>query len=122
MSDRPRDPQAMLAWVEQLERQTGQTLAKYQELQAEFGSDRVEVHSEDGLISVALDSEGRIDEVELHEYALRYGHALGEHIRFTIGQAKLQHSERAAQLAQQLLGDKFDVQSILNQYRPGRHP
>lgn len=102
-----------------MERQTEQTLAKYQELQAEFGSERVELYSDDGLIRVALDTDGRIDEVELHEYALRYGHALGEHIRLTIEQAKLEHSERSAQLARRLLGDKFDVQSILSQYRPG---
>jgi hypothetical protein len=47
------------------------------------------------------------------------GHALGEHIRLTIEQAKFEHSERNAQLARQLLGDKFDVQSVLSQYRPG---
>jgi DNA-binding protein YbaB len=123
VSDRlPRDPRSMMARIEEMQRQAEQTLAKYEELQGQFGSASVEVYSDDGLIRVALDAEGHIEAVELHEYALRFGHALGERIRFTVERAKAQHSERAAEFAQQLLGDKVDIQAILNQYRPGRHP
>jgi len=124
MSDNaPRpNPQEMLARLEQMERNAEQLLARYEALQAETGSEAVEVYSEDGLIRVKLDREGQVDEVELHPHAMQYSRALGEHIRHTLEQARATHTERAAQIAQQLLGDKIDVQAILNQYRSGNRP
>jgi DNA-binding protein YbaB len=111
------DPQEMLARIDEMEQGAEQLLAKLEELQAEFGTEVVEVYSEDGLVRVKLDSEGRVDEIELHEYAMRFRNALGEHIRRTVINAKQVHSERTAELAQRLLGDTIDLPGILDQFR-----
>jgi DNA-binding protein YbaB len=115
-ADRP-DPQEMLARIDQMEQGAEQLLAKLEELQGELGTESVEVFSEDGLIRVKLDEEGHVDEVELHEYAMRYRSALGEQIRHTVAQAKQVHADKTAEMAQRLLGGTFDLQGILNQFR-----
>ncbi|MEV3934606.1 YbaB/EbfC family nucleoid-associated protein [Glycomyces sp. NPDC049804] len=115
-ADRPR-PHEMLARLEQMEQSAEQMLSKLEALQGELCAEAVEVHSEDGFIRVKLDSDGLVDEVEIHEYAMRFRNALGEHIRQTVMHAKQVHADRAAEMAKRLLGETLDVQAILNQYR-----
>ncbi|MFG3339720.1 YbaB/EbfC family nucleoid-associated protein [Glycomyces sp. NPDC048151] len=112
-----QDPQEMLARIDRMEQGAEQLLAKLEGLQAELGAGAVEVWSEDGLVRVKLDNEGCVDEIELHEYAMRYRSTLGEHIRQTVIQAKQVHADKTAELAQRLLGDTIDLQGILNQFR-----
>ncbi|MEU6857974.1 YbaB/EbfC family nucleoid-associated protein [Glycomyces sp. NPDC046736] len=101
-----------------MQRDAETTLARYEALQAESGLGAIEAISDDGSIKVRLDPEGRVADIDLHDAAMSHGPNLGRQVMAVIKSAKATHTEKTAELAQQLLGDKVDIQSILNQYRP----
>ncbi|WP_026923455.1 YbaB/EbfC family nucleoid-associated protein [Glycomyces arizonensis] len=118
MSDRPTDPQEMLARLERMQREAEETLSKYEELRVQMDADAVEAYSEDGLIRVKLDSEGQVAEIGIDETAMRRRQTLGMTIRAVIDEAVATHALKMADMAQALLGDKMDVMGLVTQNIP----
>lgn len=118
MSDRPTDPQEMLARLERMQREAEETLSKYEELRVQMDADAVEAYSEDGLIRVKLDSEGQVAEIDIDETAMRRRQTLSMTIRAVIDEAVATHALKMADMAQALLGDKMDVMGLVTQNIP----
>ncbi|MCH7229383.1 YbaB/EbfC family nucleoid-associated protein [Glycomyces sp. L485] len=120
MSDRNQrpDPEEMLAKLQQMQRDAEQTLQKYEDLRAEMGAEAVEAYSEDGLVRVRLDEDGRVAEIGIDEMAMRHRHALGGIIRSTIDEAVATHAMKMADMAQALVGDRIDVMGMVTRDMP----
>ncbi|GAB3656139.1 YbaB/EbfC family nucleoid-associated protein [Glycomyces tarimensis] len=120
MSDRdPRpDPEAMLAKLEAMQRDAEQTLRKYEEMRAELDANAVEAFSEDGLVRVKLDADGRVAEIGIDEMAMRRHQTLSGTIRSTVDEALAGYAIQSAEMAQQFVGDKFDFSAMLDSYMP----
>ncbi|GAB3234577.1 hypothetical protein GCM10027447_31850 [Glycomyces halotolerans] len=116
-SERP-SPQEMLARLERMEREAQETLRKYEDMRTEMGADAVEVHSEDGLVRVKLDADGRVDEIGIDEHAMRQRQSLAPTIMALIDEATATHGLKMAEMAQALVGDKIDVMGLMNQHMP----
>ena len=118
MSDQFRDPEAMLARLEEIKNQAESTLAKYDRLQEELGTDSVEAWSEDGLIRVQLDAGGRIEKIDINEAAMRYRQTLAMNIKATVDEAVATYAVKAAEMAQALVGDTMNVMEMVNRHMP----
>jgi DNA-binding protein YbaB len=117
MSDR-LGPEAMLQRLEQMKAEAEATLAKYEELSAEAGADAVEVVSEDGLVRVKLNADGKVVEIGIDEYAMRQRQSLSPTIIALINEAKATYGMKMAAMAQQLVGDKIDVMGMVTRNMP----
>jgi DNA-binding protein YbaB len=117
MSDRPT-PEQIMAEFERMRSEAEATLRRYEEVSAELGADAVEVFSEDGLLRVKLDPNGKVDEIGVNEAAMRYRQSLGPAMVALIRQARDEYALKAAEMARRLIGDKIDVDAILSQYLP----
>lgn len=120
MSDRSNqpDPQEMLARLEQMQAEAEETIRKFDEMSAQLGADAVEVRSEDGLVRVKLDSDGRIDEIGIDEQAMRQRQTLGPTIVSLLQEATAAYGLKMAELAQAVAGDKIDVEGLMRSYMP----
>lgn len=120
MNDRDArpDPQEMLARLEAMQREAEETLRKYEEMNAQMGADAVEVFSEDGLVRVKLDADGKVAEIGIDEHAMRQRQSLAPTIIALIQEATAAYSLKMADMAQALLGDKMDVMGMINQHMP----
>ncbi|THV34374.1 YbaB/EbfC family nucleoid-associated protein [Glycomyces buryatensis] len=117
MTDRNQsrpDPEAMMARLEQMERDAKATLEKYENLRAQAEAEAVEVTSEDGLLRVKLNADGKVTELGIDERAMRRRQTLGPAIIELIDTAKARHAERMTRMAQEMLGDDLDLSAILN--------
>lgn len=117
MSDR-MGPEAMLQRLEQMKADAEATLAKYEELSAEAGADAVEVFSEDGLVRVKLDADGKIAEIGIDEHAMRARRTVGPTILALIEEAKATYGMKMAAMAQALVGDGMDVMGMVTRNMP----
>ncbi|WP_205326020.1 YbaB/EbfC family nucleoid-associated protein [Glycomyces sp. YM15] len=114
MSDRSRpNPEEMFARIEQMQRDAEETLRKYEEMQAQMGADPIEVYSEDGLLRVELDAEGKVAEIGIDEMAMRRRQSLAPMIIALLDEAAALHSVKMAEMAQALAGDKMDVMGMV---------
>jgi DNA-binding protein YbaB len=120
MSDRPRptDPEAMMRRLEQMQAEAETMLAKYNRLSEQFGTDAVEVFSEDGRIRVKLDADGKVAEIGIDEYAMRLRQSLAPQIIALIEEATATYAMKMAQMAHALVGDKIDVMGLVNRDMP----
>lgn len=120
MSDnaRPRDPEEMLRRLQQMQEDAERTLAKYEELSEQMGTTEVEAVSDDGLVRVKLDGDGKIAEIRIDEYAMRMRQTLGPTILAVIDDAKAQYGVKMTEMAQSLLGDKIDVAALVRSTLP----
>jgi DNA-binding protein YbaB len=116
-SDRP-DPQEMMARLERMQAEAEETIRRFDEMSAQLGADAVEVCSEDGLVRVKLDSEGRVDEINIDERAMRQRQTLGPVIIDLIREATAAYGLKMAELAQAIAGDKIDVNAMMRRYMP----
>ena len=113
MSDQNRDPQEMLRRLEQMRVDAEQMMERYDRLSEEMGASAVEAVSEDGYLRVKLDSEGRVAEIGIDEYAMRMRQSLAPAIIALIEQAKIEYGVKMTEMAQSLLGDRMDVMGIV---------
>lgn len=120
MSDRlgGMDPEAMMQRLEQMKAEAEATLAKYEELAAEAGTDAIEVFTEDGLLRVKLDADGKVAEIGIDEHAMRMRQSLGPAIIALIEEAKATYGMKMAAMAQALVGDKIDVMGLVTRNMP----
>jgi DNA-binding protein YbaB len=120
MSDRlgGLNPEAMMQRLEQMRAEAEATLAKYEELAAEAGADAVEVFTEDGLVRVKLDGDGKVAEIGIDEQAMRMRQSLGPTIIALISEAKATYGMKMATMAQALVGDKIDVMGMVTRSMP----
>lgn len=116
-SSRP-DPQEMLARLERMQAEAEETIRRFDEMSAQLGADAVEVYSEDGLVRVKLDSDGRIDEIHIEEHAMRQRQTLAPTIIALIREATAAYGLKMAELAQAVAGDKIDVEGMMRRYMP----
>lgn len=116
-SERP-DPQEMMRRLEQMEAEAQETLRKFEEMSAQLGADAVEVYSEDGLIMVKLDADGKVDQIKIDEQAMRFKQSLGPTIIQLIQEASATYGMKMAEMTQALVGDKMDVMGLMNRYMP----
>ncbi|RRR99450.1 YbaB/EbfC family nucleoid-associated protein [Glycomyces terrestris] len=112
MTDRPRDPEAMMRRLERMQAEAESMLAKFNELSEQLGADAVEVRSEDGRIRVKLDAEGKVAEIGIDEQAMRMRQSLAPTIMALVQEATATHALKMAQMAQSLVGDKIDVMGL----------
>jgi DNA-binding protein YbaB len=119
MSDNAKrpTPQEIMAEFEQLKAQAEATVRRFQDMDAELGGG-VEVHSEDGLLRVKLDANGNVDEIGINEAAMRNRQTLGYAMVALIAEARMEHTQRQAEMARRMIGDKFDIDAIMAQYAP----
>ena len=117
-SERPSNPQEMLERLQQMEAEAKETLRKYDEMSQRLGADAVEVYSEDGLIAVKLDADGRVDQIKIDESAMRFKQSLGPTIISLIQEATAAYGLKMAEMAQELVGDKLDVAELMGRYMP----
>jgi DNA-binding protein YbaB len=108
----------MLERLERMRTDAEATLRKYEELSAELGADAVEVHSDDGLILVRLDKNGRVDDIRIDEMAMRHRQTLGPIIVSLIEEATATYGLKMAEMAQELAGDKIDVAGMIDRQMP----
>ncbi|MEU5155344.1 YbaB/EbfC family nucleoid-associated protein [Glycomyces sp. NPDC021274] len=113
MTDRNRDPQEMLRRLEQMQADAEQMMAKYNRLAEESGASEVEVVSDDGLLRVKLDAEGKVAHIGIDEYAMRMRQSLAPAIIALIEQAKAEYGVKMTEMAQELLGDRMDVMGMV---------
>ncbi|WP_100448887.1 YbaB/EbfC family nucleoid-associated protein [Glycomyces xiaoerkulensis] len=114
----PPDPNEMLERLQRMQSEAEETLRRFDEMNSELGADAVEVFSEDGLVRVKLDANGRVDEVGIDEAAMRQRQTLGNTIVELIREASATYGLRMAEMAQSLAGDKVDVSAIMDRYMP----
>ncbi|PRY61252.1 MULTISPECIES: YbaB/EbfC family nucleoid-associated protein [Glycomyces] len=123
MSDGQRlTPEQIMEQFERMRSEAEATLARYEEVSAEFGADAVEVASDDGLLHVKLDANGKVDEITVNEAAMRYRQSLGPNLVALIRQARDEYALKSAEMARRLLGDRMDVDAILGRYLPPKRP
>lgn len=108
----------MMARLERMREQAEATLARFDDMKAQLGAEAVEVYSEDGLLKVKLDGEGNVAEIRIDEYAMRMRQSLGPAIVALIGEAKATFGVKSAELAQAVVGDRFDLMGMLSQHMP----
>ncbi|MFG3342552.1 YbaB/EbfC family nucleoid-associated protein [Glycomyces sp. NPDC048151] len=118
MSDMNRDPQEMMRRLEQMQADAEQMMERYNRLADEMGADRIEVVSDDGLLRVKLDAEGKVAEIGIDEYAMRMRQSLGPAIIMLIEQAKAEYGVKMTEMAQSLLGDRMDVMGMVRDTLP----
>jgi DNA-binding protein YbaB len=118
MTDRNRDPQEMLRRLEQMQADAEQMMARYDRLADEMGASEIEVVSEDGLLRVKLDAEGKVAQIGIDEYAMRMRQSLAPSIMMLIEQAKAEYGVKMTEMAQSLLGDRMDVMGIVRSTLP----
>ncbi|GAA2140197.1 YbaB/EbfC family nucleoid-associated protein [Glycomyces algeriensis] len=118
MTDRNRDPQEMLRRLEQMQADAEQMMARYEQLADEMGASEVEVVSEDGLLRVKLDAEGKVAQIGIDEYAMRMRQSLAPSIMMLIEQAKAEYGVKMTEMAQSLLGDRMDVMGMVRSTLP----
>jgi len=113
-------PEQIMAQFAQIKAEAEATVQKYEDLSAEFGVDAVEVHSEDGLLRVKLDANGQVEEIGVNEAAMRFRQSLGPSMVGLIATAREEYALKTTEMARRMIGDKLDVDAILNQFRPPR--
>jgi DNA-binding protein YbaB len=118
-SERP-DPNQMMARLEAMQRQAEETLRRYEGMQEEISAANIEVFSDDGLVSVKLDGNGRISEIKIDEYAMRRRQSLAPTIIALVDQARVAHAEKSAELARQFLGADPALAAMLDRIAPER--
>jgi DNA-binding protein YbaB len=118
MTDRNRDPQEMLRRLEQMQADAEQMMARYDRLADEMGATEIEVVSEDGLLRVKLDAEGKVAQIGIDEYAMRMRQSLAPSIMMLIEQAKAEYGVKMTEMAQSLLGDRMDVMGMVRSTLP----
>jgi DNA-binding protein YbaB len=120
MSDRPQrpDPHEMMARLEAMQSQAEDTLRRFEGMQEEMGAANVEVLSEDGLVAVRLDGNGRVKEIKIDEYAMRRRQTLAPVIIALVEQARAIHAERSAAIAEQFLRADPALSALLDRIAP----
>ncbi|WP_026928504.1 YbaB/EbfC family nucleoid-associated protein [Glycomyces tenuis] len=120
MSDRSSrpDPHEMMARLERMQAEAEETIRRFDEMSAQLGADAVEVYSEDGLVRVKLDSDGKVDEIGIDEHAMRQRQTLAPTIIALIREATAAYGLKMAELAQAVAGDKIDVDGLMRRYMP----
>lgn len=119
MSDAQRPgPEEMMRELARMRTEAEETVAAYDRLSAEFGSDAVEAVSEDGLIRVRLDPQGKVAEIAVSEAAMRHRQTLGPAMVAVIAQARGEYAARTAEMARRLLAGRVDVDALIARYRP----
>lgn len=114
MTDRNRPaPEEMFRRLQQMQEDAERTLAKYEELSQELGTVAIEAYSDDGLVRVKLDADGRLAEIGIDEHAMRMRQSLSPTILAVIERAKAEYGVKMAEMAQALVGDKFDVNALV---------
>jgi DNA-binding protein YbaB len=118
MTDRNRDPQEMLRRLEQMQADAEQMIERYNRLSDEMGANAVEVVSDDGLLRVKLDSDGKVAQIGIDEYAMRARQSLAPAIMALIEQAKAEYGVKMTAMAQSLMGDRMDVKGMVRSTLP----
>jgi DNA-binding protein YbaB len=118
MTDRNRDPQEMLRRLEQMQADAEQMIERYNRLSEEMGANEIEVVSDDGTLRVKLDSDGKVAQIGIDEYAMRARQSLAPAIMMLIEQAKAEYGVKMTAMAQSLMGDRMDVMGIVRSTLP----
>jgi DNA-binding protein YbaB len=116
-SARP-DPEAMFARLEAMKAEAEATLARFEDMQIKLAEDAVEVVSEDGLVKVKLDGEGKVAEIRIDEHAMRMRQSLSPTIMSLIDEANATYALKSAEMAQAVVGDQFDIMGMVNRDMP----
>lgn len=120
-ANRP-SPEEVVAEFERLKAETEATTRRFDEMAAEFGTDAVEVYSEDRQLRVKLDANGNVDEIGIEETAMRGRQTLGRAMVLLIAEARAEHQRRTTEMARRMLGDRFDLDAIMARYTPRQRP
>lgn len=122
MSDRPDrpDPGEMMARLEAMQRQAEETLSRFEGMQEELSAANVEVFSEDGLVCVRLDGNGRVKEIKIDEFAMRKRQTLAPIIIGLVDRAQIAYAEKSAELAKQFLSADPALSALLDRIAPER--
>jgi DNA-binding protein YbaB len=116
------DPAEAVAEFERLKAEAEATVRRFDEMAAEFGTDAVEVYSEDRLLRVTLDANGNVDRIGVEEAAMRSRQTLGRAMVLLIAEARAEHQRRTTEMARRMLGDRFDLDAIMARYTPKQGP
>ena len=122
MSDRPHrpDPHEMMARLEAMQRQAEETVRRFEGMQEQMSAANVEVFSDDGLVGVRLDGNGRVEEIKIDEYAMRKRQSLAPVIIALVDQARVAYAEKSAELARQFLNADPALSALLDRISPER--
>ncbi|MFC4336876.1 YbaB/EbfC family nucleoid-associated protein [Salininema proteolyticum] len=99
--ERPMDLAEAMAKIEQIQKNAQDTLAKVAELEAEHGADETTATSENGMVTVVLDSDGEITGITIDDSALRLRGNLVGVVLETIREAQGTHAMKLAKMAEQ---------------------
>ncbi len=116
-SARP-DPEVMFARLETMRAEAEATLARFEEMKIKLEADAVEVVSEDGLVKVKLDGEGKVAEIRIDEHAMRMRQSLSPTIIALIDEANAAFALKSAEMAQAVVGDQFDIMGMVTREMP----
>jgi DNA-binding protein YbaB len=94
-----RTPEEVFAGLEQLLERTEGELASLEAAEAEAFGAPVSVTSDDGMVTVTLDTDGGLDRVELEPRAVRLHGTLPHLILDTLKRARLEYAERSREAA-----------------------
>ncbi|WP_026923963.1 YbaB/EbfC family nucleoid-associated protein [Glycomyces arizonensis] len=98
-----RTPEAVFADLERLLERTEDRLATLEAAEDEVLATPVSVTSDDGMVTVALDTDGRLDRVALEPRAVRLRGTLPQIVLDTLERARLQYAELAQEAARRAL-------------------
>ncbi|WP_025272260.1 YbaB/EbfC family nucleoid-associated protein [Haloglycomyces albus] len=115
-NNRPSPEEAMRK-LEEIRQSAEDTIAAFAGFEAELDNAGVEATSDDGMITVRLNAEGKIDAIELDDGALRRRGALGEMVKNVIEEAKAKYALKVAEMTQRLSGT-IDVMGMVNSQIP----
>ncbi|MFC4337130.1 YbaB/EbfC family nucleoid-associated protein [Salininema proteolyticum] len=110
------NPEEMLAKLDKMQRQAEETLSKFEEFQSSLGDADVSITSDNGMVTVELDGEGRLSGLELAPDATRLKGNLAPLILQTIHDAQATFGEKMTQTVEQMLPD-LDINGIMSQFR-----
>lgn len=112
-----RDPDALLAALDEMERRADEALRAYADIRDEAGDLTTEGFSADGAIRVVLDDAGKVTAVEIPESHLRHLSRLGGMVVDAIGRARAAHAMKTADVAARMAGS-IDVGAMVRDALP----
>ncbi|WP_026928931.1 YbaB/EbfC family nucleoid-associated protein [Glycomyces tenuis] len=98
-----RTPEEVFADLEQLLERTEGELARLEAAEADVLGEPVSVTSDDGMVTVTLDTDGGLDRVDLEARAVRLRGTLPHLILDTLDRARLEYAERSQEAARRAL-------------------
>ncbi|WP_025272265.1 YbaB/EbfC family nucleoid-associated protein [Haloglycomyces albus] len=110
-----RNPEEVFARLEELQQKTEADLRRIQDVEAEMGNTETTAVSENGMVTVTLNAQGRVHNIELRDDSMRLKGNLPPLILSTIHEAQATYSLKMAEMAQQALPG-IDVVGQVSQY------